>query len=427
MNYRTLLLSVLVYALVLTGLISLRGELLALALPMVLYLMIGLWRAPRGLQLEFHRSLSAERLAPGEQVTVTLTATNSGPSLEELSIEDVLPPALKILAGAPRHVARLAKGESLTWRYTLSAPRGYYPLVEVRAVASEYFGLIQLERSFHINGQLFVLPPVMRLKRVAIRPRRTRVYAGMVPARAGGAGVEFHGVREYQPSDSPRWVNWRATARHPGSLYANEFEQERVSDVGLVLDGRQRTNTFGENRSFFESSVLAAAALADAFLSQGDRVSLLLYGQYLQWTLPGYGKLQRERILQALSHAQPGGSQIFSDLGYIPTRLFPPQSQVVLISPLVPEDQGPLIQLRAHGYQVLVISPDPVTYESTRLSQESEVLMAARLVRLERQLLLRRLLRAGIQVVDWDTSQPFDQLVGAHLSRPIGWMRTIGR
>jgi uncharacterized protein (DUF58 family) len=242
----------------------------------------------------------------------------------------------------------------------------------------------------------------------------------------GGPGVEFFGVREYQTGDSPRWINWRASAHHSTALFSNEFEQERVADVGIVLDGRIRTNLFGNGQSLFEHSVTATAALADAFLAQGNRVSLLQYGQFLQWTLPGYGKLQRERILQALAHAETGGSQIFSDLSYIPTQMFPAHSQVVLVSPLHEDDLDMLIQLRARGYQVLVISPDPVAFELSGLPMDKNSALAARIVRMERDLLLQRLQRAGIQLLNWDVSKPFDKVVQGHLGRPPAWMRAVG-
>ena len=119
--------------------------------------------------------------------------------------------------------------------------------------------------------------------------------------------------------------------------------------------------------SLFEHSVLAAGSLADALLQQGNRVGLLVYSQYLHWTLPGYGKLQRERILQALAGAAPGASQIFDGLQYLPTRLFPAESQIVLVSPLVEDDYLTLVQLRARGYQVMVVSPDPVGFEARLL------------------------------------------------------------
>jgi len=141
-------------------------------------------------------------------------------------------------------------------------------------------------------------------------------------------------------------------------LYANEFQQERAADVGIILDGRTRTNEFAHGHSLFEHSVQAAAALTDALLSQGNRVGLLVYAAFLRWAIPGYGKIQREKILFALAHARAGGSDVFADLEHLPTRLFPPESQIILVSPLHDDDVKPLVQLRARGYQVLVISPN---------------------------------------------------------------------
>ncbi|MBN1305195.1 MAG: DUF58 domain-containing protein [Anaerolineales bacterium] len=423
MNLRTIFLSSLFYGLLLAGLITTRGELVALALPLALYLFSSMWDAPGEIGLEFQRSVSAERVSPGAPVSITLTVSNVGPALGEVLIEDKIPEGLTVEEGHTCHLLALKPGEVVSWTILVSGPRGCYAFNQVQVEVSEPMGLVQHEQSFATPGQLFILPPVLRLQQVAIRPRRTRVYSGNIPARTGGPGIEFFGVREYQNSDSPRWINWRASARHSQTIFSNEFEQERVADIGIILDGRMRTNALDAGHSLFEHSVLAAAALADAFLNQGNRVGLLLYGQYLRWTLPGYGKIQRERILQALSHAQPGENQVFADLGSIPTRLFPPHSQVVLVSPLIEDDLEMLLQFRANGYQVMLVSPDPVTYELSSLPDTEQVRQAARIVRMERQVLLQKVQRAGVQVLDWNVSVPFDKLVRTSLGRPPGWAR----
>jgi uncharacterized protein (DUF58 family) len=198
-----------------------------------------------------------------------------------------------------------------------------------------------------------------------------------------------------------------------------------VADVGIILDGRQKTNSFDKEHSLFEYSVSAAAALADVLLSQGNRVGLLNYGRLLHWTFPGYGKIQRERILQSLTHAQVGSSTVFSELEYIPARLFPPHSQIILISPLNADDVNVLVQLRARGYQVMAVSPDPVAFELSYLPQNESVRLAARMLRMERNLLIQKLQRAGIQVLDWDVSQPFDQVAKRRLGRPPALLRAI--
>jgi uncharacterized protein (DUF58 family) len=288
----------------------------------------------------------------------------------------------------------------------------------------DLLGLVERREQIPTRGQLFVLPVAPRVRRIAIRPRMTRVYAGSIPARMGGSGIEFFGVREYQPGDPRHWINWRASARYSNSIFSNEFEQERVADVGIILDGRRKINELGSGRSIFEHSVLAATSLADGFIAGGNRVGLLVYGKSIHWTYPGYGKLQREKILQSLARADLGESEIFSGL-VIPKRLFPVYSQMVLVSPLESGDYEGLVRFKSAGYQLIVISPDPVSFEMSFLAGSSNVKLAARVVRIEREILLHRLQRAGIQVVNWNTEQPFENVVQAALSRPPAWLRAI--
>jgi len=415
---RAFIISLLTFALLLTGLTVLRGSLLAMAIPFLLYLFYGILFAPDKARLDVHRTLSAERVSPQTPVVVSVSVTNCGETLESLAIEDVLSTALSVENGSNHHLISLGKDKTFNFAYTLRGPRGGYALDTVRAEASDHLGLLRSFQLIPAFGQLFVFPPVARLRQIPIRPRRTRVYAGSIPARTGGAGVEFFGVRNYQPGDPPRAINWHVSARHE-ELYSNEFQQERVADVGIILDGRQRSNIYAGGHSLFEHSIIAAAALADSFLAQGNRVGLLVYGQYLEWTWPGYGKLQREKILHSLSHTTPGISQVFDGLQYLPTRMFPPESQIVLVSPLMEDDYLTLVQLRARGYQVMVVSPDPVAFEEGFLPSQPEVRLAARVVRIERELMLNRIQRAGVQLIEWNVSQPFDQATRLAFGRGV--------
>ncbi len=421
---RIIVSGLLIFILIIAGLAGFRGELIALAIPLVIYLLAGFLWGPEKLLLDVKRVLSVERVAPGDPATVTLSIRNMGFPLENLLLEDTLPQGLEIVEGSPRRLVSLRVDETLTWRYTVKGKRGYYPMNSLRASAKDLLGLVERAVIIPTGGQLFVLPTAPRLQRIAIRPRMTRVYAGSIPARIGGPGIEFFGVREYQPGDPQHWINWRASARYSNSLFSNEFEQERVADVGIILDGRRNVNVFGSGRSIFEHSVLAATSLADGFIAAGNRVGLLVYGKYINWTYPGYGKLQREKILQSLARADLGESEVFSGL-IIPRRLFPAFSQMVLVSPLESSDFKGLVQFRSAGYQLIVVSPDPVAYEVSHLPRTAAVDLAARMVRIEREILLHRLQRAGIQVVNWNTSQPFENVVQAALSRPPAWLRAI--
>ncbi len=423
---RRLLLGVLAYSLVLLGLGIRNGALLALAIPLVVYLGAGLLLGPEDIELRASRSLSDDRVHPDTPVVVQLSVTNVGPRLEEVLLEDLVQPAPPPIEGESRILTSLAPGETIELTYTLRGRRGSYHFTGVRATASDRLGFSRRQATFPAPGRLLVLPRVPKLQRVPIRPRQTRVYSGLIPARQAGPGVEFFEVREYQPGDPLRWINWRANARHPESFFTNEFEQERVADVGLILDVRQRSEVQSHDDSLFEHAVEATAALAEAFLNDGNRVGLLLYGGFLDWTFPGYGKVQRERILHALAGAELGESMVFDQLDHIPARQFPAHSQLVLVSPLSADDVQPLVRLRARGYQILVISPDPIGFERRVLGETRAVELAARFARLERELLLRKLRQAGIRVVDWQVDQPFDQVARASLGRAPLWLRAMG-
>ncbi len=454
---RLLLLSLLVYGLFVLGLASLQGALIALAIPLIIYLGEALLYSPGELKLRVTRELSADCVQQDEDVTVTLSITNEGSDLEEVLIQDRLPPGIYLVEAddaddtshpwdpqkpLPTHkLTSLRSGETVTLEYTVSGWRGSFEFKGVEVIASDRLGLFHRKATLAAHGYILILPDVVRMRRIAIRPLRTLGSAGPIPARQSGAGVDFFGVREYQQGDPMRWINWRASARHPRAIFTNEFEQERIADVGLILDARQRSEIRLNGVSLFEHAVRATAALADIFIQDGNRVGLLVYGRGLEWTLPGYGKVQRERILRALARAKTGDSLVFESMDYLPTRLFPPKSQIVLLSPLCQDDLPMLTRLRSRGYQVLIITPDPVTFEANYIlgyraqGRSQETRLAMRLARIERVLLLRRLQHVGIRVVDWPVDQPLDQTIHTALGRmpavaPAGlrgqWIRNTG-
>lgn len=423
---RLFLLAGVAYLLLLIGLASLSGALVSLTLPLILYLGAALIYAPDAPHLRVTRTLSADRIMPGASVEVKLAIHNESAHLEEVLVEDFIPRPLALRDGQTRKIVLLSPGKTLELAYTVAGPRGRYQFQPIRVTAADHLGLFRRQVFLPAPGSFIILPETPPMRQVAIRPLRTRASAGLIPARVAGAGVDFFGVREYQYGDSLRWVNWHATARHPRRIFTNEFEQERIADVGLVLDARQRHDLWAGDDSLFEHAVRATASLADTFLRDSNRVALLTYGAGLNWVFPGYGHLQRERILQALARAQTGESDIFETLDYLPTRLFPAHSQIVLVSPLCKEDLGTLVRLRAHGYELLVIAPDPITFERAGLLADGKhVATATRLARLERTLLLNRLRQAGVQIVDWAVDKPLDQAVLVSLGRSPKWARPV--
>ena len=422
---RWLVLTGLTYGLILLGLITFRGEVLALAFPLALYWLAGLAAGVGSPRLTVTRRLSTDQVVCGAPVTVHLTLTNEGERLEQVEIEDILPPRAEVTDGETRRlVASLARGASAEMEYTVRTRHGLYLFEMVKVTVSDQLGWSPRALTLSAKAELTARPSVLRLPRLALRPRHTGVYAGLIPTRQGGAGLAFFGVREYQPGDALRHINWHASARHAQALFSNEFQPERATDIGLILDVRQRSHALVGADEFFEHCVTTLASLAQSFLADGHRVGVMLYGRFLlDWTFPGYGRPQRERILQALARAQVGAQHAFDQLEYLPTRFFTPGSQIVLVSPLLKEDAPVLVQLRARGYAVLVVSPDPVSFEAGQLNQADDaVRLALRIARVERRLLLEQLQQSGVRVLEWDVATPFDQAMRGFARSSGQWL-----
>lgn len=421
----SLLLSLLIYLSILVGLTSLNPRLLLLAVPFLLYVALGIWEKAPSPQLSARRTLQPNRLFQGEETQVTLAFTNTGAPLADLLVEDVLPDGLQVVNGDTRLLLSLGAGESAEIVYTIVGRRGLHTLPGPRITTSDSLGVFRQESQLKLPSVLSILPALHKVPAIAVRPRRVRVYPGQIPARTGGSGVEFFGVREYQAGDPLRWINHRAGARYDQRLFVNEFEQERAVDVGLILDVRESTNLLANSGSLLEHTIDATATLADAFLSYGNRVGLFLYGGAIDWTFPGSGKVQRERILRALARARMERSQVFDKLSHLPTRLFPVRSQIVLISPMQPEDLDDVISLRARGYDLLLVTPDAVAFEMRTLREVRHAQLAARLAQLERGHLLRTLGRAGVDVFAWDVETPFYQVAHRALGRTRLWSQSL--
>jgi uncharacterized protein (DUF58 family) len=416
MTGRGRFLSILICVLIFLGLLTRSRDVLVLSLPLLFYLGAAILSAPEALQVTVTRAVSADRSVYARPVRVTVTLENGPAYVEELHLEDILPAALSVSDGEPRIVASLAAGGRITLDYTVRGERGEFRFAGVDVTASDHFGLFRLERQIETSERLLIYPQVVPLRRIDIRPQRTIGFAGPIPARRAGTGVDFYSVRNYVPGDRLRKINWRVSARHDRRLFTNEFQQESLADVGLILDARTQSDIRTGAGTLFEYSVQAAASLADRFLRDGHRVGLLSYGPMIR-VFPGYGAVQRERIMSVLAASRTQMSYAFDKLGNLPTRFFPPRSQLVIVTPLLPDDLTGLLRFGALGYTILIVCPDPIAFEVHSLPAAAKLDLPIRLARLERAVMLSTLQRAGMRVVNWETSQPLDPALFVGLAR----------
>lgn len=112
--------------------------------------------------------------------------------------------------------------------------------------------------------------------RLARRNRALSALAGPNKSNFRGRGIEFEEVRNYQPGDDIRSIDWRVTAR-TGSAHTKLFQEERERPVLVAVD--QRSNMFFGSTHCFKSVLAAqlAGLLAWSALDAGDRVGGLVF------------------------------------------------------------------------------------------------------------------------------------------------------
>jgi uncharacterized protein (DUF58 family) len=423
MNNKTLVVGLIIFGLLIAALITRNGDIAWMMLPFLSYLGIGILQTPVLEKVRFSviRTLEQNRSNGVASVDVNLTIQNQAAEAICFFIDEKVQAGMKITAGELSQWVALRLGETAELKYTFTAARGNFSWDSIRTVVSDPLSLIETEMLIPASAMIQIRPQIKKFKAISFRPHSTLHSPGSIPARLGGSGTNFFGVREYQSGDPLRRLDWRLTARHPRKFFTKEFEQEEIAEIGLLLDSRQSNELRIGEESLFESCVGATASLAEMFLHQGHRVSLLVFGETMLNTFPGYGKTQLHRIMGCLSKAKvETESRALSSLDFSPIRIFPSHALIIIISSITSADRPLFLRLRAYGYQALLISPDPIDFAYPSLVNDTTNRLAVRAAHLERRLRLNDIAQLQISVIDWQISQPLFPLVRNALTRSRG-------
>jgi uncharacterized protein (DUF58 family) len=101
------------------------------------------------------------------------------------------------------------------------------------------------------------------------------MYAGRIPSLRRGAGHDLFSMRDYQPQDDLRHIDWKATARSR-RLTVREFTSEDERRITIVLDTRLPRHASEEMSERFERGVVQAASLIKHFIDERAEIRLVL-------------------------------------------------------------------------------------------------------------------------------------------------------
>jgi uncharacterized protein (DUF58 family) len=148
-----------------------------------------------------------------------------------------------------------------------------------------------------------------KILRIDITTNRlvTDVFAGAYHSVFKGRGMEFDEVREYQPGDDIRAIDWNVTAR-TGLAHIKKYVEERELTVMILVDASASVHFASTNQLKNKLAAEIAAVLAFAAIRNNDKVGLLMFtGEPELFIPPKKGKAHVLRVIREILYFKPKG------------------------------------------------------------------------------------------------------------------------
>ncbi|MGB5265717.1 MAG: DUF58 domain-containing protein [Polyangiales bacterium] len=150
---------------------------------------------------------------------------------------------------------------------------------------------------------------VKKLKKIEIYTSRLAndQLAGSYHSVFKGRGMAFSEVRQYQPGDDVRFIDWNVSARM-NDTYVKVFTEEREMTVMLLVDLSASERFGSTDKPKIETVAEVAALLAFSAIKNNDRVGLILFTDRIErFVPPKKGRSHVMRVVTEILNANPEG------------------------------------------------------------------------------------------------------------------------
>jgi len=275
-----------------------------------------------------------------------------------------------------------------------------------------------------------VPPEVLRVvKQVEIKARilADEALVGTYRSVFRGSGLDFEEVREYEPGDDIRTIDWNVTARM-NTPYIKKYREERELNIYLAVDVSSSAWFGTGSVSKRELAADVAALLAVTALHNNDRVGLVLFADGVREFLPPrQGRHHLLHVIRELLYAEPRRSrtEIASVADYL-AKVTKKRNVVFVVSDFLDVDFEAPLRALGHKHDVIALilnDPREVELPSVGLvaledaesgrvgyvdtSDRAVRERFARSARERRSQRLRTFSRMGIDRVDLSTDRPY--------------------
>jgi uncharacterized protein (DUF58 family) len=191
-----------------------------------------------------------------------------------------------------------AEADSVAATSTVATARrlGVYPWPAMRIRVGGVLGLAWWPRILPAAGEVRVVPEILR---EADRLRGVGPRTGLEGQRLG-SGSEVLQLRQYQPGDPPRAIDWKASARSR-RLISRDFSEDQQLDIVLGVDAGRASGLAAGDTDRLALYANIAARLAQRAASLDDRIGLVVYAERpLAAVAPSHGEAAVARVRAVL-------------------------------------------------------------------------------------------------------------------------------
>lgn len=212
-----------------------------------------------------------------------------------------------------------------------------------------------------------------KIRRIEIKTRRVvnDLFSGEYHSTFKGRGMEFEEVRQYEPGDDIRLIDWNVTAR-TGYPFIKKFREERELSVIFLVD-MSSSGFFGTKEQFKEETAAELCALlAFSAIKNNDKVGMIIFTDRIEKFIPPKkGKAHVLRLIREILYFEPLGKRtdIAAGLEYF-NRVIKKKSVVFLISDFLSEDYLKPLQIANNKHDIIAVKisdPRELKFENVGL------------------------------------------------------------
>ncbi|HJQ03325.1 MAG TPA: DUF58 domain-containing protein [Jatrophihabitans sp.] len=385
-----------------------RQDLLVIALPVatgtVVPLLNRAYRLP-----ELRTRAGSYRLLEGESTQLDEVLT--GPDdVDLVRLRVDLDGWLALERGAADLVTTVRAGRPQTLSHRLSTTRwGRGRLEVIRLSATTGHGMLREQRTVRPALAFEIVPLRDSFTATDLVPGAVGIVGGHRSLRTG-EGVDLAGVRPFAPGDRLHRINWAVSTR-TARLHVTSTYSDRDTEVVLVIDTSAEiglSTGVAASSSNIDLSVRAAAAIAEHYLRNGDRVGMLDLARPGRPIRSRTGRAQLNRLVEQLMDvrvAAVSAQSLSRALSKISLRAL-----VIVLSPLLSDElAGAVAELARSGRSVVLVDTLP---DNVLLPDPGEWTgLAWRIQLLHRRNLISALASFGVPVVAWQGSGSLDEVL----------------